>query len=102
VSAEERMMALPVAVEPVNMTLSTSGWAAMLSPTSRPPATTCSTPSGRTWLSTCTRASTDSGVYSEGFITTVLPMRRAGASCQTEIIIGQFHGPIAATTPRGR
>ena len=96
------MMALPVAVEPVNMTLSMSLWVLSSWPTSRPPATTCRTPSGSTWLMTWTRASTLNGVYSLGFITTVLPMRRAGASCQTLIIIGQFHGPMAPTTPNGR
>ena len=41
-------------------------------------------------------------MYSEGLTTTVLPIRRAGAICQTVIIIGQFHGPIAPTTPIGR
>ena len=45
--------------------------------------------------------STDSGVYSEGLTTTVLPMRRDAATCQTVIIMGQFHGPIAPTTPSG-
>ena len=43
------------------------------------------------------RAST-SGVYL-GLTTTVLPIRSDGAICQTEIIMGQFHGPIAPTTP---
>ncbi len=96
------MMALPVAVEPVNMTLSMPACAESASPTSRPPGTTCSTSAGSTVLSTSASASTDSGVYSEGFITTVLPIRSAGASCQMLIIIGQFHGPIAPTTPSGR
>ena len=42
------------------------------------------------------------GVFEAGFMTTVLPMRSDGASCQTLIIIGQFHGPMAPTTPSGR
>src|SRR5699024_2593884 len=41
------------------------------------------------------------GVCSDGFITTVLPIRNDGANCHTEIIIGQFHGPMAPTTPMG-
>ena len=48
---------------------------------------------------TFTSASTDSGVYSDGFIDGV-----AHAQCWgqlfTEIIIGQFHGPIAPTAER--
>jgi hypothetical protein len=102
VSAELRMMACPVAVEPVNISLSTSGWPDSRAPTSRPPATAVSTSAGSTLVSTCTSASTLSGVYSEGLTTTALPMRRAGATCQTVIIIGQFHGPMAPTTPTGR
>ena len=46
-------------------------------------------------------ASTLSGVNSDGLTTTVLPIRSAGAICQMPIISGQFHGPIAPTTPTG-
>ena len=101
-SADERMIALPVAVDPVNMTLPTAPCDASASPTSRPPDTTVSSPSGSSSLSTLTSARTESGVYSDGLTTTVLPMRRAGAICQVVIIMGQFHGPIAPTTPMGR
>ena len=96
------MMAWPVAVEPVNISLSMSGWLDRRAPTSRPPATAVRTSAGRTRFSTSIRASTLSGVYSEGLTTTVLPIRSAGATCQMVIIIGQFHGPIAPTTPTGR
>ncbi len=41
-------------------------------------------------------------VYSLGFCTTVLPIRSAGAICQHAMIVGQFHGVIAPTTPIGR
>jgi len=102
VSAELRMIAWPVAVEPVNISLSTSGWPDSRAPTSRPPATAVSTSVGSALFRTSTRASTLSGVYSDGLTTTVLPIRRAGATCQTVIIMGQFHGPIAPTTPTGR
>lgn len=101
-SAEARMIALPVTVDPVNMSLSTPGCEDSASPTSRPPGTAIRTSWGSAVFSTCARATTESGVYSLGLITTVFPMRRAGASCQTEIIIGQFHGPMAPTTPSGR
>ena len=97
------MMAWPVAVEPVNISLSTSGWLGQArAHLAGRPATTVRTSAGRTLLSTSTRASTLSGVYSEGLTTTVLPIRSAGATCQMVIIIGQFHGPIAPTTPTGR
>lgn len=96
------MILRPVAVEPVNITLSMSGWATSRAPASRSPATAISTSSGSTSLITSTRASTLSGVYSLGLTTTVLPMRSAGAICQTVIIMGQFHGPTAATTPSAR
>ncbi len=96
------MMALPVAVEPVNMILPIAGWPARASPTSRPPETTVRRPSGSSWLRISTRARTDSGVYSEGLTTTALPIRRAGPICQTVISMGQFQGPIAPTTPIGR
>src|SRR5699024_9376240 len=92
----------PVSVEPVNMSLSMFSLVDRAAPTLPSPVTMLRTPSGRTLLMTLTSARTDSGVYSEGFMTTVLPMRNAGASCHTEIIIGQFHGPIAPTTPSGR
>src|SRR5574337_6005 len=102
VSAEDLMIALPVAVDPVNMILSTSGWDTSAAPTSPPPHTTVSAPSGRTSLSTDTIARTHSGVYSDGFTTTVFPILNDGATCHIVIIIGQFHGPIAPTTPSGR
>ena len=51
---------------------------------------------------TAASAKPDSGVYSLGLMTTVLPIRKGGAICQVAIIIGQFHGVIAPTTPMGR
>lgn len=102
VSAEERMIALPASVEPVNMTLPTAGCSARRAPIVRSPDTARSTPSGRAELMTSMRARTESGVILLGLTTAVLPMRRAGAICQTVIIMGQFQGPIAPTTPIGR
>ncbi|MEY9716568.1 hypothetical protein ABIF03_008710 [Bradyrhizobium elkanii] len=45
--------------------------------------------------------SADSEVSSAGFITTVQPQARAGASFHMPIISGKFHGTMAATTPTG-
>ena len=101
-SAEDRAIAFPVAVEPVNMSLSIPGCSAIRAPMSRPPGTTRQTSAGSASFSTQTRACTDNGVYSLGFTTTVSPTVSAGATCQMVIIIGQFQGPMAPTTPAGR
>jgi hypothetical protein len=93
--------ALPAAVEPVNMTLPMAGCSARRAPTSRSPEMTVRTPSGSSSLRTLIRARTESGVILEGLTTAVLPMRRAGAICQMVIIMGQFQGPMAPTTPMG-
>ena len=46
-------------------------------------------------------ARTLSGVLPEGLTTAALSIRRAGAICQVVIIMGQFQGPMAPTTPMG-
>src|SRR5690625_1467882 len=43
----------------------------------------------------------DSGVGEAGFMTTVHPASRAGASLVTMRLIGKFHGAISAQTPMG-
>src|SRR5699024_12781482 len=43
----------------------------------------------------------DSGVGEAGFITTVQPASKAGASLVTIRLIGKFHGAISAHTPMG-
>ena len=43
----------------------------------------------------------DIGVCSAGFSTMQLPAASAGASFQTAISSGKFHGMICATTPSG-
>ena len=45
--------------------------------------------------------SVDSGVSSEGFMTTVLPAASAGPSFQLVNISGKFQGTIWPTTPMG-
>ncbi len=42
-----------------------------------------------------------SGVTSEGLISTVLPVARAGASFHARIMSGKFHGSTRALTPIG-
>jgi hypothetical protein len=75
----------PARVDPVKEIMSTSGWAASISPTTAPvPQTRLKTPGGRPAAST-TSASRNalSGATSLGFRTTVHPAARAGATLAT-------------------
>ena len=83
------------------MILPMAGWLVRRAPTSRPQETTDRMPSGSSSLMTLIRARTLNGVFPEGLTTAALPIRRAGAICQMVIIMGQFHGPMAPTTPMG-
>ncbi len=94
---------MPVAVEPVNATRSTSGWRPIASPASLPkPVTTLNTPGG-TPASNARSAirSVDSDVCSAGFTTTLLPTDSAGPIFHASISAGKFHGSTAPTTPIG-
>ena len=76
------MIFRPVPVSPVNVTLSTSGWAASGAPAVGPyPVTTLTTPGGKpTSAITCISRRADSGVCSAGLSTTVFPAASAGPS----------------------
>ena len=102
-SAAACATARPVAVEPVNATLSTPLCPASAAPSSRlEPATTLNTPGGNpASSSTCAKASVDAGECSEGFTTNVQPAARPGASLNVISSSGEFHGVIAPTTPTG-
>ena len=80
----------PTAVEPVNVTRSTSRCPASAVPTSAPaPVTTLSTPSGRpASLASRARVSVVSGVISAGLITTEQPAANAGNTFHTAICSG--------------
>ena len=75
----------PARVEPVKLTMSTSGWAAMASPTTGPvPVTRLNTPAGRPSPSMISaRMKALSGATSLGLSTTVQPAARAGATLAT-------------------
>ncbi len=70
---------LPARVEPVNDTMSTSGWEAIASPTTGPvPDTRLNTPAGRPTSATMSpKTNAFSGATSEGLTTTVHPAARA-------------------------
>ena len=102
VPASSRWIRRPTAVDPVNATLSISGWVTSAEPTSPAPVMMFTTPGGRS-ASAMISASTkiDNGVVSAGLITTVLPAARAGAIFQAAISSGKFHGITWPATPRG-
>ena len=63
---------------------------------------TFTTPFGRSVSSRISASrSAVSGVLDAGFRTQVLPIASAGASFQTAITSGKFHGMIPAHTPTG-
>src|SRR5690625_1597356 len=96
-------MSRPVASDPVKVTFLTSGCSTSGVPTSLPkPVTTLTTPAGKPASSTSlTNSSVDADVNSDGFKTTVQPAAKAGAIFQAVSSSGEFHGVIAATTPKG-
>ena len=96
-------MRLPISVEPVKATLSTSGWVTSAIPISPGPVTMLTTPGGRSaWRQTSAKSRADSGVVEAGLRTTVLPAASAGAIFHGSISSGKFHGMIWAATPSGR
>jgi hypothetical protein len=84
------MISEPVAVDPVNETLSTPGWATSAAPVVGPsPGTTLTTPAGRpTSAASSARRSAVSGVAASGLSTAVQPAASAGASFQPASMIG--------------
>ena len=102
VPAMDFAIARPTSVEPVNATLSTSGWATSARPVSPAPVMMLTTPGGR---SACWQISANSsavsGVVSAGLSTTVLPQASAGAIFQASISSGKFHGMTWPATPSG-
>ena len=94
----------PVAVDPMKPTACVPGLRASSSPTTGPgPVTRLTTPGGRSASAMhSASAAAAAEVETAGVQTTVLPAASAGAISSAGIVYGQFHGVIAATTPRGR
>ena len=89
VPAAARMTALPVSLAPVSEIRRTSGCATSATPTSSPPVTMFSTPSGMPASSASSPSiSAVSGVSGAGLRTTVLPAASAGPIFQIAIISG--------------
>ncbi len=103
VSADSRMIPLPVEVSPVNAILSMPGCSTIIRPTSDPgPVMTFRTPGGRptSWPISAS-ASAVRGVWLAGLMITVLPQASAGPTFQEVSSSGKFHGTMAAITPTG-
>ena len=94
-------MRRPLAVPPVNDTIFTPGCATSAAPAVGAGARQHVEQPGGSPASSATRPSSSAGdgVSSEGFRITALPAASAGATFCASIVIGEFHGVIAATTP---
>src|SRR5581483_7496069 len=104
VAAAALMIALPVAVDPVNATMSTSGDVDSTSPTRWSLLVTMlTTPGGMSVCSAMRRPRRVAlhGVSGAGFTTHVLPIASTGPSLLRVISIGKFHGTMTPTTPTG-
>ena len=87
----------------MNETTATFGSVTIASPTSAPPTTICSSPSGRPASANTAAniAPPATGVCGSGLRTTALPSASAGATTRIPRTLGEFHGVIAPTTPTG-
>src|SRR5260221_13671387 len=103
VEADCAISFLPIAVEPVKLTLRTVGFHVISLPISAgDPVTTEKTPFGTPAFSASdANASADSGVSLAGLTTIVHPAASAGPALRVIIAAGKFHGVIAAQTPIG-
>src|SRR5699024_3125498 len=100
VSAACAATAVPTSVDPVKEIFRISGSVLRATLTVRLLLVrTCSTPSGRTWFMSLTRAMVDRGVVGDGLAMTVQPVTRDGASFTANSEIGKFHGVMVPTIP---
>ena len=89
VGAAAVITAAPTAFDPVNVTMSTSGWELSRSPTAGSPGTRFSTPGGIPASSASRRNATEhSAPRGEGIRTTEQPAASAGATFQLIMLIG--------------
>ncbi|MCY1438674.1 hypothetical protein D9M71_548830 [compost metagenome] len=101
VSAHWPISRRPTGVEPVKVSLRTSGWPVSCAPMAwASPVTTLSTPAGTpARCASSTRARAENGVSLAGLITMLQPAASAGPALRVIIAAGKFHGVIAAQTP---
>src|SRR5690606_14805471 len=96
-------MRAPVASEPVNVILATSGWSTSAEPADGPrPVTTLKTPGGKPASRVSSANSrVEAEANSEGLTTTAQPAAMAGAHFQATKSSGEFQAVRAPTTPTG-
>src|SRR3546814_11997748 len=75
--APDAITFLPVAVDPVKVSLRGMAWAVIAAPSGSGPAMTFSTPGGRTDCGDCPTAGVQSGVEGDGFVARVFQSGRA-------------------------
>ena len=92
---------LPVAVEPVKLTLSMPGCDVIHGPRLSPPEMMLRTPAGKMSLMISPSFRVVNGVKGDGFNTIVLPANKPGPILNAARIIGKFQGAMAPTTPIG-
>ena len=101
-SWKRRPSARPTSADPVKTTPSMSP-SASERPASLPPCTMFTTPSGSPAAAKHSATSApDSGVCSDGLITTVLPATSAPALMPVTSATGKLNGPMTPNTPNGR
>ena len=88
-------------MEPVKLSLRTSGWRVSSPPmATASPVTMLNTPSGTpAWAASSASASAEKGVSLAGLSTMVQPAASAGATLRVIIAAGKFQGVMAAQTP---
>jgi hypothetical protein len=97
----------PMVVEPVADTTGTRASSTSASPTARPPMTTSQSPSGTPPKRAAARAtiapvaSAVSGVFSDGFQTTLSPHTKASAAFQDQTATGKLNAEMTPQTPSG-
>ena len=89
----------PTSLLPVKQSASTFA-SASRRPVAEPPQSTWKLDSGHPTLANALASSADAkGVDSAGFQMSEFPIAKAGPAYSTGMLIGKFHGVIAATTP---
>ncbi len=91
---------MPVCTEPMKAMRLTRGWRTSASPASAPvPVTMLTTPGGITSWAISARIEADSGLWSDGFSTMVLPAISGAAMREAAKLIGWLNGMMRPTTP---
>ena len=103
VGAALRATSMPARVDPVNDTMSMSGWLASATPTPGPsPWIRLNTPAGTPAVCRISAKScAENGATSDGLSTDVQPVASAGKTLTEIWFNGQFHGVISPQTPIG-